>query len=227
MDAEHVNKKMPARREDSPRAGSFFINRSIVIGLTGGIATGKSTVAKMFSDLGAKVLSADDIVHDLLNRKDIRRMILEEFGEGVFDRDGTIDRKKLGSIVFSDSEKKIRLEAIIHPYVLQDLAEEAERFRGSENGVLILEIPLLIETSFTGKVDKVIVVTAEQETQINRLVKRYGICRDEALQRIKSQLPLSQKVKFADWVINTDGTLVDTQKQINKVWDAIQKALAY
>jgi len=227
MGVENKDKGRPVRGNVSERAGSLYARKTLVMGLTGGPATGKTTVARMFEDLGAKVLSADDVVHHLMQPEtDVWRAIVHEFGRTILNADGSMDRKKLAEVVFADPEKRRRLEAIIHPPVLEFLAKEAERFRGSGEGVLILEIPLLVETSSLALVDKVLVVTAEQETQIERLQKRYGIGRKEAVLRIGSQLPMSEKVKHADWVICTEGTLRGTKEQVNRVWGAIRKSLA-
>lgn len=221
------SKGKPVRDPKRKRAGSFYSRRSLVVGLTGGVATGKTTVARMFADLGAKVLSADKLVHEMLQQgSDVWQEIVREFGETVLGPNGNIDRKKLGEIVFRDPKKKMRLESITHPPVLECLVQEAKLFRSKGRGVLILEIPLLVETSCLELVDKVLVVTAEQETQIRRLQKRYSISREEAILRIASQLPMSEKLKYADWAISTEGTLRSTKEQVGRVWHDIQEFLA-
>lgn len=227
METERRDEEKPVCADSVERTGSFCTPKSLVIGLTGGIATGKSTVAEMFAKLGAEVLSADEIVHRLLAPgTDVWKQIVGEFGEGILGPDGNIDRKKLGNTVFRDTEKKARLESITHPPVMQYLAREAERFRRHGEGVLILEIPLLIEIGAVDIADKILVVTVEQEIQIKRLQYRYGISCGEALLRINSQLPMQEKIKHADWVISTDGTLHSTREQVYKVWDEVQKSLA-
>jgi len=191
------------------------------------VATGKTTVAGMFQDLGAIVISADEVVHRMLERgSDVWRQVRQEFGEEVLTPDGNIDRVRLGDLVFRDKGKRTTLEAIVHPPVIEYLQREAECFRESGQGVLILEIPLLIEVGALHLVDKVLVVTAEQESQISRLEKRYGIGREEAILRISSQLPLAEKVRHADWVVSTEGTLESTKKQVERVWYEAQKLLA-
>ncbi|HUV03550.1 MAG TPA: dephospho-CoA kinase [Armatimonadota bacterium] len=198
-----------------------------MIGLTGGVATGKTTVAGMFKALGAKVLSADEIVHEMLQPgSNVWSAIVDEFGDGILGEDGRIDRRKLAETVFSDTEKRLRLEAITHPPVLEFLAAEAERFRNTGQGVLMLEIPLLVETASLGLVDKVLVVSAEQDTQIRRLQKRYSLTREEAKLRIRSQLPMSEKIKHADWVVSTEGALRSTREQVERVWSTIQESVA-
>lgn len=222
MDDKCDNKSKPV----GP-TGSFFVRKALVVGLTGGVATGKTTVAWMFQDLGARVISADEVVHRMLERgSDLWRQVRQEFGEEVLTSDGNIDRVRLGDLVFRDKGKRTTLEAIIHPPVIEYLQREAECFRESAQGVLILEIPLLIEVGALHLVDKVLVVTAEQESQISRLEKRYGIGREEAILRISSQLPLAEKVRHADWVVSTEGTLDSTKKQVERVWYEAQKLLA-
>lgn len=227
MDHNYDNKGKPVRIPMTERAGSFFARKTLVVGLTGGVATGKTTIARMFQDLGAKVLSADEIVHRLIEPgTEVWKQIQQEFGREVVGPDGSIDRSKLGEVVFRDAEKRTRLEAIIHPPVLDYLRKEADSFRKSGDGVLILEVPLLVEAGALPLVDKVLVVTAEQESQISRLQKRYSISREAAVLRISSQLPLAAKVKYADWVISAEGTLESTRKQVERVWCDIQELLA-
>ena len=227
MDAEHREKSEPVRKVRTERTGSFCARKALVLGLTGGIATGKSTVASMLADLGARVISADAVVHELLKHgTPVWREVVAEFGEEIVDSNGEIDRAKLGRIVFGDPEKRGRLESIIHPRVLAYLSEQAEEFRKSGQGVLVIEIPLLAEVSAFDLVDKVLVVTAEQETQIGRLEKRSGISSEEALRRITSQMPLSKKVEYGDWVVSTDESLRSTKAQVYKVWKDIQEPLA-
>jgi dephospho-CoA kinase len=227
MEPGGISEKEPVRDRISERTGSLCDRKALVVGLTGGIATGKTTVAKMLQSLGAKVVSADDIVHELLQPGTaIYEKVVHEFGPEILTETGEIDRQRLADIVFRDSAKRALLESIIHPPVLERLAEEANKFRNTAQGVLVLEVPLLIETSFVRQVDKVLVVTAEQATQVKRLQKRYGITREQAVLRIQSQLPMSEKVKYADWVIDTEGTMDDTRAQVENVWEIIQKSLA-
>lgn len=227
MDAQHHKKTEPVREVHTERTGSFSAPKALVVGLTGGIATGKSTVAMMLAELGARVVSADAVVHDLLRKgTSVYREVVAEFGADILASDGEIDRRKLGSIVFGDAEKRRRLEKIIHPEVLSHLRAQAQEHRHSGHGVLVLEIPLLVEVRAFDIVDKVLVVTAEQDTQIRRLEKRDGISREDALLRLSSQMPITEKVQYGNWVVSTEGTLRSTKKQVHKVWTEIQKSLA-
>jgi dephospho-CoA kinase len=228
MDVERNEKAEPVRKASAKRVGSLCENGSLVVGLTGGIATGKSTVAGMLADLGAEVISADDLVHRLLAEDaSVRSDIVRKFGGSVLDKRGSIDRQALGRIVFENPEQRAVLEAIIHPLVLQTLKREVDAFRRKTCGVLVLEIPLLIEVGAFDLIDKVLVVTAEQETQICRLEKREAMSRDAALARIASQMPLSEKVRYGDWVVDTTGEYCATKEQIYKVWKDLEELLAH
>jgi dephospho-CoA kinase len=178
----------------------------ILVGLTGGVATGKSTVARMFKACGAVVIDADDLAREVVQPgKPAWREIVHAFGKRVLNPDRTVNRHALGAIVFSHSVKRRRLERIIHPRVAREqkrLTREAAR--KNPKAVVIYDVPLLFEAGIDKRVDKTIVVTADQKTQIARLKKRNGLSRNEALRRIKSQMPLNQKRRRADYVL--DGT---------------------
>ena len=223
----HGDGAEPVRKGKPERTGSFCARKALVLGLTGGIATGKTTVAGMLRDLGATLISADEIAHRMLEPgTPAWYAVVREFGDEILKDDRTIDRAKLGDLVFRNAEARARLEEIVHPPVLSYLSREAEGFRCGGAGVLVIEIPLLVETSSFSLVDKVLVVGAEQETQIRRLEKRSRISREEAIRRISSQRPLTEKVRHADWVVTTDGTLRSTKQQVSEVWHDIQKLLA-
>ena len=179
----------------------------ILIGLTGGVATGKSTVAKMFKKCGAIVIDADELAREVVRPgQPAWRDIMRRFGKSVLNSDRTINRQALGQIVFRDRTKLRQLERIIHPRVAAEqkrLTRQASR--KDPNAVVIYDVPLLFEADIDKRVDKIIVVTADRESQIARLKKRNGLTRAEAFRRIKSQIPLSKKVRLADIVI--DGTL--------------------
>lgn len=218
----------PGCGDSTSQPGSFSKTRSIVVGVTGGIATGKSTVCAMFKELGAEVISADEIAHRLMEPyTDLWKSITTSFGDSILNTDDTINRRKLGAIVYADSEKLHHLEEIIHPHVLRQLAEKSAEFHAEKDGILILEIPLLIETSSQYMVDKVIVVASEQITQIQRLNNRYGINSEEALLRIKSQIPMEEKKKVADWVVNTEESIISTKEHIYRIWRSLQNMLAH
>lgn len=178
----------------------------ILVGLTGGIAAGKSTVASMFRRFGATVIDADQLARDVvLPGKPAWREIVKSFGKRVLLPDRTIDRSALGSIVFHNRRKLRRLERIIHPRVAREQQRLARGIaRRTPDAIIIYEVPLLFEAGVNTRVDKIIVVTADRETQVARLKRRNGLTRRQAIQRISSQMPLAEKVRRADIVL--DGT---------------------
>jgi dephospho-CoA kinase len=178
----------------------------MLIGLTGGVATGKSTVAKMFGQCGAVVIDADQLARDVVQPgKPAWRDIVHIFGTGILNPDRTINRPALGSLIFSHPRKRLQLERIIHPRVAREqqrLTRQAAKI--DPDAVVIYDVPLLFEAGVDTRVDKIVVVTADRETQITRLSKRNGLSRSEALRRIRSQMPMNQKCRLADFVL--DGT---------------------
>jgi dephospho-CoA kinase len=179
----------------------------ILIGLTGGVATGKSTVAQMFKQCGAVVIDADALAREVVQPdKPAWRDVVRTFSKKVLNPDRTINRQALGSIVFRYPAKRRRLERIIHPRVAREqqrLTREAAR--KDPTAVVLYDVPLLFEAGIDKRVQKIIVVTADQQTQIARLKKRNSLSRAEALRRIRSQMPLAKKAQMADLVI--DGTV--------------------
>lgn len=178
----------------------------ILVGLTGGVATGKSTVAKMFRQCGATVIDADQLARQVVEPgKPAWRDIVKTFGKQVLRPDQTLDRHAMGTIVFRSRGKLRRLERIIHPRVAR-LQSQLTRHaaRKDPNAVVIYDVPLLFEAGVNQRVDKIIVVTADRETQIARLQQRNHLSKTEALRRIRNQMPLATKIKRADYVL--DGT---------------------
>lgn len=178
----------------------------ILVGLTGGVATGKSTVAKMFAKCGATVIDADELAR-LVVEPDTPawRAIVKQFGKDILKRDRTVDRAALAHIVFHNRVKLRRLERIIHPRVAREqtrLTNDIARTR--PRAVVIYEVPLLFEAGVDKRVDKIVVVTADRSTQIRRLQRRNHLARTEALRRIRIQMPLQKKRRLADYVL--DGT---------------------
>lgn len=193
-----------------------------IIYLTGGIATGKSTVAKIFEEFGAKVVDADKIVHKLLEEdRSIREKIVEVFGNGVIGNSGKIDRRKLGSIVFGDKNKLELLERIIHPKVMEEIAREISE---STCELIVLEIPLIFEKKMD--LHPVVVVYAPREIQIERLRKRDGLSDSEISARLSAQVDIEIKKKLADYVIDNSGSLEETRKQVRNLVEILTKDAA-
>jgi dephospho-CoA kinase len=176
----------------------------ILVGLTGGVATGKSTVAKMLKRCGAVVIDADELARDVVTPgKPAWREIVKTFGKTVLNADRTLNRRELGAVVFGNRTKLRRLEHIIHPRVAREQARLTKQAAQKDpHAVVIYDVPLLFEAGVDKRVDKVIVVTANRETQIARLKKRNGLTRAEAIRRINSQMPLAKKIQRADHVLS-------------------------
>lgn len=187
----------------------------MIIGLTGGIATGKSLVSKTLRELGIKVIDADQIAHRVLNRTEVIDKIKEEFGREIINNKGKIDRKKLGEIVFSEHVKLKKLEEITHPTILDVIDQKLKEYKKQD--LIVLDAPLLFETYLDQKVDETWVVYAEEPTQIERLQKRDGLDYFEAKCRIDVQMPLKEKVQRADQVINNEGTKQELRRKVVKL----------
>lgn len=190
-----------------------------VIGLTGGIATGKSFVAGFFSNLGIPVIDADQLARDVVLPGSVcLKQIANLFGTRVISDDGTLDRKYLAAVIFSDPEKRRKLEEILHPAIRQlaevRIAEETK----AGHGRLIYMAPLLIEAGAIDRVDTIWVVTVRPKIQIERLMARDGISREQAEQIISSQMPLDEKEVWGSVVIDNSGTEGETLRILEKVW---------
>lgn len=196
----------------------------ILVGLTGGLATGKSTVAKMFRHYGAVVIDADQLARDVVKPgKPAWRAIVTLFGKTVLNPDRSLDRQALGSIVFRNRTKRRQLERIIHPRVAREQQRLVRRVaKRKPHTVVIYEVPLLFEAGVDRRVDTIVVVTADRETQLARLKKRNGLSRAEALRRISSQMPLAKKIQRADHVL--DGTLPrpSLRKQVGQLFKSFR-----
>jgi len=196
------------------------------VGLTGSIATGKSSVANMLKELGVYIIDADEIAHDALKKTEKPyKQILDVFGSNILDEQGNIDRKKLGSIVLNDKQKLAVLESIIHPYVQQKRKEiEESILQNDRNAVIIYDVPLLFEKHLENSFDKIIVVYVPKDIQIKRLMKRQNISYDEALNLINLQICIEEKKKKADFVIDNSYSLENTKKQVLEVF---KKLMSY
>lgn len=190
-----------------------------IIGLTGGIASGKSSVARFFSHKGAAVIDADELSREAVKPgSNGLKMVIAEFGSGILGPDGTLDRKRLGALIFSDAARRRELEAILHPEIKR-LAEERIRDAADQGQrVVFYMAPLLIEAGATDRVNEVWVVTVQPEIQLERLMSRDGIGRDEALRIVASQMPLAEKEKHGAVVIDNSGPPEDTAKVLEAIW---------
>jgi len=198
---------------------------ALIIGLTGGIASGKSTVASMFKDLGTKIVDVDKLGHSvILPHKPAWEKINRLFGKGILKNDFTIDREKLGRIVFTNQALLKKLNEITHPEIIKLINKEislAKDKTHSQEKILIIDAALIYEAKMDGLMDKIIVVYINEDEQLKRLSKRDDLLKKEALQRIKSQMPMKEKVKIADYVIDNSNSLDETKKQVEKIWQSL------
>jgi dephospho-CoA kinase len=196
----------------------------ILIGLTGSVATGKSTVAKMFKKCGAIVIDADELAREVVQPgKPAWREIVRTFGRRILNLDRTIDRHALGAIVFHDKKKLRHLERIIHPRVAREqirLTKQAAK--NDPKAVVIYDVPLLFEAGIDKRVDKTVVVAATRETQIMRLKNRNGLTRPEALRRIRSQMPLAMKRLRADYILDGTKNRASLSRDISRLFEDLR-----
>ena len=195
----------------------------LVVGLTGGICSGKSTVAGVFEKLGAVVLDADQIAHELqAPGQPLFETIVQAFGREVVGEDGRIDRKRLGAIVFADPQARARLEEIMHPAIIAECERRIQQAAASGATVCLLDAALLIESGRHARFDRIILVEASEAVQLQRLVARMGIGRDEAMRRLRSQMPREEKRRHAHFVIENGGPLEETEHLVKGVWGQLQ-----
>lgn len=192
------------------------------IGITGSIGTGKSFVSKFIQESGHVVIDADIVAREILNPEYGTLQEMEsEFGTQVINEDGTLNRAKLGEIVFSNKDKLAKLNAITHPKVNVRIAQLCEAAEKSGEQVVFIDIPLLFENKLESTVDKIIVVVADEKTQLERVCKRDNLSVEEAQKRINSQIPIGKKASLGDFVINNSGQKTETISQLEKVLNKI------
>lgn len=198
----------------------------IVAGLTGGVASGKSLVANKFKELGAVLIDADVIAREVLcPGQPAFNDVVEAFGKDILTDDGVIDRKKLGEVVFNDDEKRSTLNRLTHPRIrermmarVEELRRSSTELRSPSQRLVVLVVPLLIESGLEDKVDYIIVVYADEETQLGRLMERDRITKTEAMARINSQIPLKKKLKSADYIIDNNKEPELTLKETARIY---------
>ena len=189
-----------------------------VIGLTGGIGSGKSTIAGFLSESGVPVIDTDLVTHDILKTdSDIRQRILVTFGKEILNRDGSIDRQALGKKVFSEAQQKEKLEEILHPAILSYVMERLGEFRERGFAAVVLEVPLLIEAGWAGYVDEVWVASAPRKTILCRMNAK-GVPAGDTVARMEAQLPSGERNRHADVIIDTDCSLSDLKAEIKGLW---------
>jgi dephospho-CoA kinase len=197
----------------------------LLVGLTGNYGMGKSTVLKMFQKLGATTYDADKIVASLFREEMVLKKIRRLLGDGVFRSNGSLNRKKVAAIIFADDNVRLSLEDILHPLVFRRINHLLKRKR-SKGGIVIVEIPLLFERNFEATFQRIITVQAEQEKALNRLENK-GIKREDALRRMRSQLPMEEKIRRSHFIINNDGTSEEMEQQVRHIYQQLLREDSY
>lgn len=194
-----------------------------VIGLTGGIGSGKSTVSQLLSELGASVLDADKVGHQCYQPgTEAWKDVVDAFGEEIVAPDGSIDRKKLGAIVFGDPEALIRLNQIMHPRMYDMMADQIEEYRLGGVEVVVLEAAILFEAGWTPLVDEIWITVASEPTVVQRVRERTGLPEEQIRSRIRSQLSNEERKGKADLVISNDGGLDELQEKVEELWEGLK-----
>ncbi|ALM28364.1 dephospho-CoA kinase [Bacillus altitudinis] len=200
---------------------------TLVIGLTGGIASGKSTVSQMIKEKGIRVVDADIIAKEAVSKGSAAlHQIVQTFGEEVLLPNGELNRQQLGAIIFSDEEKRKKLNAIVHPEVRKEMLKQRDEGVSNQETFVVLDIPLLFESKLEGLVDRIIVVYTTPDLQLSRLMNRNDLSEEEALKRIHSQQPLEEKCQKADRVIENTKDLAFMRKQLENIlneWEHTDK----
>ena len=193
----------------------------VVIGVTGGVGTGKSTVAHMFKQLGAVVLDADAMAHEAMEPKRLAwRRIVKTFGEDVLNDDQTINRRALAALVFQHAQRRAQLEAILHPPIWRLMKQHVQELKRSRRvRAVVLDVPLLVEAGAQGLVDALVVVTAPPQVQRERLTHKFGWSDEETDARIAAQWALSAKVAVADYVVDNGDGVDATRRQVKHIWN--------
>ena len=206
--------------------------RGIIVGITGGIACGKTTVSDLLAEKGAIQINADAIGHELLKADSpVIDELTDAFGQDILDASGDVSRKKLGAIVFQDKAARERLNSILHPLIIERSRGQARRLVTEDpTCIVLLDAPLLIEAGAYNTVDLIVVVTASSETQLRRTLERSvaqgrPLTESEVQARIDSQMPVTEKVTYADVVIENNGTLAALQRQVDGLWERLQKLI--
>jgi dephospho-CoA kinase len=204
-----------------------MVNAGRCFGLTGGVACGKSTVARMFEELGARVIDADRLAHELYRAPlPAYKEIVSRFGTGILDACGEIDRKQLGSIVFADPQMLRDLTAIIHPRIIERIEELVLGWHVlTPDAVIVVDAALIYEAGLADRFAKVIVIWCRPEQQLERLMAKAGLPREEAERRIAAQMPVEEKRRRADYVIDCSGSLERTRREVEEVFADLKRII--
>jgi dephospho-CoA kinase len=194
----------------------------MVLGLTGGIASGKSTIADIFRQFGAVVVSADALAREVVRPGSaVLSAIAAHFGRGVLDETGNLNRKAMADLIFKDSDARFVLNRMTHPAIAKLASRKFDELKRSGIRLIVYDAPLLFEAKAEKQVDKVLVVTLDREQQLRRLQKRDGISLEQAGERLAAQMPLSEKVARADYLIDNSGSLEEARRQVRELMDRL------
>jgi dephospho-CoA kinase len=201
---------------------------ALLVGLTGGIASGKSLVCRIFRELGAHIVDADQLSREVVRPfSPAWKGIVETFGTDILGEDNEIDRTALAEIIFSDEKKRRLLEAIVHPRIADETASRvAELEKKHPRGIIIVDAALMIEVEQHENFERLIVVFVDEETQARRLMERDLLGKADAYRRIEAQMPLTQKIEFADYVIDNNGSPEHTRKEVERVYGELKKLVS-
>lgn len=188
----------------------------IILGLTGSIGCGKSMLSNILKDNNIHIIDADEISRKIFEDEKLLSLVFEYFGYSIKNKDGTLNRKALGNIVFNDDNKLIELNKLTHPKIKEKILNEIEKARLHYKDIVVIDAPLLIEGGYLEIVDKVLVITCDENIQINRIQQRDNCSQEDALSRISSQISQQEKVKYADYIIDNSGNLEELQKKSNE-----------
>lgn len=187
---------------------------TVIVGLTGGIAMGKTTISQFLKSKAIPVVDADQIAHEILTVDEVKVKLMDTFGESILDKNQNIDRRKLGPIVFNDQRPLEKLNIIVQPYIRTEIVRQLDTFSASK--VVVLDAPVLFEQGYEKMVDYLMVIKTSAQIQVERLMQRDSLNEIDAQKRIQAQMPIEEKVKKADIVIDTSGTIEETRSQVVK-----------
>lgn len=188
----------------------------LILGLTGGIGCGKSSLSNIFRNLNVSIVDADIISRKIFEDKILLKKVFDYFGQNIKNDDGTLNRKALGKIVFNDEEKLRELNNLTHPRIRERIMSEIDEIRKKGESIVILDAAILVESGFLDMVDKLLVVTCKQEVQINRIKNRDNCSEQEAISRINSQMSQEEKSKYGDYIIDNSGTITELESKAHK-----------
>ena len=194
----------------------------LVLGLTGNIGCGKSSVSTIFMENNIKVVDADIVARQIFDDKNLLNEVFSTFGKSIRNQDGSLNRRALGNIVFNDDEKLILLNNLTHPKIKENILKKVEKYKTQGKKIVAIDAALLIEDNYLPYIQKLILITCRKEIQINRIIARDNCTKEEAISRINSQMSQEEKVKFADYIIDNSNSFEELQKKVLELISVLQ-----